>query len=273
LPPPINFRGSGGPISAGYQIQHLEYTYTFSCTLGWNVNVSGAGAPGKGFLTAGHCNTSTPGDGVTGGLQYQATLFVQNQVGYVHTNPPWNRTDPECAQVALCTIADAIYVKYDVPSNAMPRSVKTDYVGVNNAVGSLEANFYLEPLYAVMEPYVGLTLDKIGRTSGWTRGTVTATCSNTVSGGKFANSIPYTSVVLCHDEFSNAAGGPGDSGGPVFYKTTGNGIFYVGVLYARGGFVPPGSETGICTASCVIAFTRWYRIKEHLNMWSMSPVF
>jgi hypothetical protein len=210
-----------------------------------------------------------PGDGVTGGRQYQSTISVQNDVGGVHTNPPWNRTDPECAGVARCTIGDVMYVKYDNPSNAMPRIAKTDFVGTNNQPGSLEANWYIEPLYAVMVPYHGLSIDKVGRTTGWTRGNVSATCAYTQSGGIFANSIPFTSLVLCHDEFSGAAVGGGDSGGPVFRMASPGG-FVVGVAYAGG---PINPQTGICTSSCVIAFTRWDRVKEHLNMPTMSVGF
>jgi hypothetical protein len=255
-----NLRTTVRPLSGSYQIANA-YGY---CTLGWNVYLTGG--IGKGFITAGHCSGNMPGSGSTGSAYYQATYAWQNKVGVESVNPPWNLADPDCAGITLCTIADVMFVKYDNDTWWQSRLAKTELpVGINNAMGSIEADWYLTPIYAVMDPYVGLVVDKVGRTTGWTRGSVNATCVTGTENGLFAGSIPFQERVLCADQFSNASAGQGDSGSPVFYKTATDGIFFVGVVYARTGTsYGPQSEGYRCTAGCIVKFTRYTRIKDHL---------
>jgi hypothetical protein len=73
---------------------------------------------------------------------------------------------------------------------------------------------------------VGETANKVGRTTGWTQGTVTRTCVNTgVSGSNI--------VLLCQDFVENTvqivAGG--DSGSPVFRINPGGGVTLLGNLW------------------------------------------
>jgi hypothetical protein len=70
---------------------------------------------------------------------------------------------------------------------------------------------------------VGQTANKVGRTTGWTQGQVTATCVNTgVSGSNI--------VQLCQTFVSAGVGG-GDSGSDVFRITSGSSVVLLGVLW------------------------------------------
>jgi hypothetical protein len=73
---------------------------------------------------------------------------------------------------------------------------------------------------------VGQTANKVGRTTGWTHGTVTRTCVNT--------SVAASNIVLlCQDFVENqvqiVAGG--DSGSPVFRINTNGGVTLLGNLW------------------------------------------
>ena len=70
---------------------------------------------------------------------------------------------------------------------------------------------------------VGTTVNKVGRTTGWTAGAITNTCVNTgVQGTRFAQ--------LCQTFVSAGVGG-GDSGSDVFQIVNGGGIKLAGVLW------------------------------------------
>src|SRR5947199_4171844 len=74
---------------------------------------------------------------------------------------------------------------------------------------------------------VGQTVNKVGRTTGWSQGQVTNTCVNTgVSGSKI--------VQLCQDWVS-ASVGPGDSGSGVFAITSGTDVQLRGTPWGGTG--------------------------------------
>jgi hypothetical protein len=81
-------------------------------------------------------------------------------------------------------------------------------------------------------PLAGEVLDKVGRTTGWTRGPVVATCVDT----GVSDERPRV-VMLCQDFVASAVGG-GDSGSPVFAQ---NGVdrpvTLYGILWGGGGSV------------------------------------
>jgi hypothetical protein len=77
-------------------------------------------------------------------------------------------------------------------------------------------------------PVVGEIVNKVGRTTGWTSGRVTATCVDT---GVFASSF----ALLCQSFVQNDAGsavvGGGDSGSAVFAIDAGPNVSLYGVLW------------------------------------------
>jgi hypothetical protein len=81
---------------------------------------------------------------------------------------------------------------------------------------------------------VGATVNKVGRTTGWTQGNITNTCVNTgVQGTKL--------VQLCQT-FVSAGVGAGDSGSDVFEITSSTDVKLAGILWG-------GSAAGICSCS------------------------
>jgi hypothetical protein len=75
---------------------------------------------------------------------------------------------------------------------------------------------------------VGQTVHKIGRTTGWTRGSVTGTCVTVNLSGTNITQICQTLV--------SAGVGAGDSGSPVFRRqgSTSN-VTLVGILWGGSG--------------------------------------
>ena len=77
-------------------------------------------------------------------------------------------------------------------------------------------------------------MHKIGRTTGWTRGSVRGTCVNT--------NVAGTNITqLCQGWVSAGAGG-GDSGSPVFRRQgTGSNVTLLGILWG-GSTLSDGSS-------------------------------
>jgi hypothetical protein len=244
------------PISAGYQIQSDAIE---NCTLGWNVYATGVG---EGFLTASHCGAGPVGTGAVNDYIHQPTRgaypYTQNRLGFVHTNPAWTRTDSECGGVSLCALADVMFVKFqNTPADTgVKRLVKTDWVATNYGVPTIEANRWFINLIGVADAASGSSVDKVGMTTGWTRGTVFGTCVNEVVDG---------SVILCSDKVTGSRTGPGDSGAPVFFSPSSSAenapILLAGIYYA--GTVVNGQT---CTTGCTYWFSRWTKFATHLGL-------
>jgi hypothetical protein len=75
---------------------------------------------------------------------------------------------------------------------------------------------------------LGTTVNKVGRTTGWTRGNVTATCVNTNVSGTNITQLCQTFV---EDPGDAVVVGGGDSGSNVFRVTSGNNVQLVGILW------------------------------------------
>ena len=73
---------------------------------------------------------------------------------------------------------------------------------------------------------IGLVLNKVGRTTGWSQGPVSRTCVNTNVQGSQVHQLCQTFVD------ANVAGG--DSGSPVFRITSGDNVQLVGILWGGG---------------------------------------
>jgi len=78
---------------------------------------------------------------------------------------------------------------------------------------------------------VGEVVNKVGRTTGWTQGPVTATCVNTAVSG--------TNIVQICQNFVTAGVGSGDSSSPVFSitptSTDPNAVVLRGILWGSSG--------------------------------------
>jgi hypothetical protein len=74
---------------------------------------------------------------------------------------------------------------------------------------------------------IGLIVNKVGRTTGWSAGRVTQTCVNTGVSG--------TNIVQFCQTFVKAKVNSGDSGSPTFVITGGTNVRLVGILWGGGG--------------------------------------
>jgi hypothetical protein len=73
----------------------------------------------------------------------------------------------------------------------------------------------------------GQTVNKVGRTTGWSQGRVTNTCVDTNLSG--------TSITELCQNFVTATVGSGDSGSPVFVIGGGTNVTLVGILWGGSG--------------------------------------
>jgi len=195
------------PVVGGLQIRFSQYL----CSMSFNArNSNGV----LGYVTASHCsNTQGAADGT---LYYQPLNQVSAEyIGQEIADPAFFR----CARGKKCRYSDANFSAGDsavtftlgaIAETSAPNNGSLDIVGHFNITGE-------EPAA------LGQTVNKVGRTTGWTQGKVTNTCVNTgVSGSNI--------VLLCQN-FVDAGVGAGDSGSPVFRIVSGDSIMLQGTLW------------------------------------------
>jgi hypothetical protein len=204
------------PTQAGIQIHWSNYV----CTMGFNVDHSGE----RSFITNSHC-TVTQG-GVEGTEYAQPTRTVDPTVIAVEVEDPLYWKGGICPRGKKCRYSDASRALYNstVASN-QGDILKT--TGANN--GSLE----VAGVFTVTSQdntttnfATGTTLNKVGRTTGWTQGPVSRTCVNTNVLGSQVHQLCQT--------FVDADVDGGDSGSPVFAITSGDNVQLVGILWGGG---------------------------------------
>lgn len=198
------------PIEGGIQIGFS----LFLCTLGFNGVRSGV----NGFVVNSHC-TDVQG-GVEGTQHYQPRVAAGNFIGTEIADPLY---DPLKCPIELsghlCRYSDSAYSRRDAPVTADQGFIaRTD--GVNSGSLTIAGQFRI---VSEGPSFVGATVNKVGRTTGWTQGQVTDTCVNVlVLGSAIAQ--------LCQD-IVTAGVGSGDSGSPVFAITSGNDVQLRGILW------------------------------------------
>jgi hypothetical protein len=206
-------RDSSRPVIAGVQIRFSR----FVCSLGFSAVRDGV----LGFVTASHCSDR---QGTVDSTQYYQPLnrVPAELIGTETVDPPYVRGIPGCPRGRVCRSSDSNFsegadgVGFDVGTIA-----KT--TGPNN--GSLE----IDGTFTIADSgpaAVGQVANKVGRTTGWSQGRVTRTCTHT---GVSASNI----VLLCQDFVENnvqiVAGG--DSGSPVFRIAGGSRVTLLGNLW------------------------------------------
>jgi hypothetical protein len=212
--PPIHnlatLRDRVRPVPGGVQIAFGG----FVCTKGFGANRAGV----AGFVTNSHCS-GTQG-GVQGTVMYQATNSAANRIG-IETADPAYFTGSGCPGGRRCRFSDSSFIRYDSSgAREFGRIART-------SVGSLTVST-TAPRFSITatasSPSTGQTVNKVGRTTGWSRGGVSSTCVNVNVSGS-------TITQLCQS-IVNARVGGGDSGSPVFTATTtGTTATLVGILW------------------------------------------
>lgn len=203
------------PVPGGVQIAFSTPAGLNGCTLGYNA----FGRFGFGFITNSHCSFTQGG--------VQGTIYYQNlpnlRIGVEVDDPAYGPL-PGCPAGRVCRYSDSLFALYDDPAlGDFPHVVNTN-------LGSLDTIAPIRTVRAeVSFPSVGQVVYKVGRTTGSSGGTVTASCVTVNVGG--------TNISLLCQDVVNASAWLGDSGSPVFFivnSATGD-IYSVGLLWGVNG--------------------------------------
>lgn len=204
-------------IVGGIQIHFGQYL----CTLGFNA-LSGSQ---ESFITNSHC-TNTQG-GVDGTVYYQPLSTIDNTVIGTEVADPTYFRGGECPIFYRCRYSDAARVRQE-PGRTFTRGRIAKTTGPNNGSLGISGEFtitgtFSQPGAGVGCAVEGTTVNKVGRTTGWTAGAITASCIHVgVSGSNKAEL--YQNMV--------AAGvGGGDSGSPTFAISGGDNVTLHGILW------------------------------------------
>jgi len=198
------------PVVAGLQIRFSN----FLCTLGFNAVSGGQNS----FVTASHC-TDRQG-GTEGTLYYQPLNQVANEfIGTEVDDPQYFRNRNGCPKGRRCRFSDAARAAYASGVSFTPGGI-AQTSGPNNGSITITGTFTVTGEGAAV---AGNVVNKVGRTTGWTQGTVSNTCVTTGVSG--------TNIVLLCQTFVNAGVGAGDSGSDVFMITSGTSVRLLGILW------------------------------------------
>jgi hypothetical protein len=181
-----------------------------------------------GFVTNSHC-TSPSGvvDGVMGGAVFFEPTFPGARAGVEVTDPPISlRCDGYGGGVltVACRLSDSAFVRYDDGVRALGVGYIARPTSQTIAAPVLTISHTASPFRITAKATAtlsGATLNKVGRTTGWTSGTVGTTCAQIKQLGG-----PW---LRCQYRVRTAAfppltiGAPGDSGSPVFAITSASG--------------------------------------------------
>lgn len=203
------------PVRAGVQINFPG----FLCSVGFNATAGGV----KSFVTASHC-TNTQG-GVESTPYWQPLQSANGtQIATEVADPVYVKNGAGCPKGKQCRYSDAARAAYiNGADQALGLIARTS--AANNGSLDITGSFNITSddcgTTGGCLP-VGATVDKVGRTTGWTSGAITNTCVNTgVQGSRI--------VQLCQTFVSAGVGG-GDSGSDVF-QVTGSSVMLAGILW------------------------------------------
>jgi hypothetical protein len=184
----------------------------FVCTLGFN---DGTGA----FITNSHCTTTRS---VVEGTDYGQPLLSQGIVADEVTDPGFT-TGGACPAGRVCRRSDAARARYRTGFSGQ-RGVISRTAEPNRKRNNLEitGTFTISGELA-SGGVVNATVNKIGRTTGWTQGRITQTNVTT--------SVSGSNITLFGQTFVSAGVGGGDSGSPVFALGQGSNVTLLGILW------------------------------------------
>jgi hypothetical protein len=193
------------PVAGGLQINFPSHL----CTMGFNVR-SVDRPQVQGFVGASHCSAVWGGVAFTPYYQPLGTM-PNSRLGIEVHDPPFFTGAP-CPVGRRCRWSDTNGVRYDQGVNIAFGSI---YRTADLFSVTIDPNNRMFNIVAELQfPFVGDTVHKVGRTSGWTTGVVSGTCVDTNVQG-----VIYDQTFLCQEHVSSNPGHvlPGDSGSPVFH--------------------------------------------------------
>ncbi len=242
----LSLRDRTRPLVAGVEINSTVGT----CTFGYNVAHWFNGEfQEEHFVTNAHCTTSF-GQVFNMSMGQQVSSDI---IGTESVDPPLftNSSDPRCPVGRQCRYSDAALFLYNGTSFnhgivAWPNVGSINYSSTNTITGG-------------GDPIVGLTVHKVGRTTGHTTGVVSETC---VDLAQFSGGFDTGRTMLCQVRGNYNSGG-GDSGSPIVWVFPDGTLVNTGIHWGSGGVFsmanewvremrePFGVGHGVCTSiSC-----------------------
>lgn len=214
--PMVTLSDPFNPVPGGVEINFPG----FLCTLGFNLRFGGADSPCY-FMTNSHCTS------IQGGVE--STPYFQPAGGaHIGTEvyDPTYFTGAPCPVGRQCRYSDSAGALYDSPGLCeFGKIARTTGIGSTTVDPNAPRWMIVSKLGS---PTVGQLMAKVGRTTGWTEGTVVATCVDTGVAG--------TNVTQLCQSFVNAGVGPGDSGSPVFRRRLDSSLAQLaGILWGGNG--------------------------------------
>jgi hypothetical protein len=183
------------PLRGGIQIQYESA----QCTLGLPAIRDGV----FGFIGNSHC--SDVRSQVDNGLYWQSSRDAGNTdlVGSEMVDPPF-KTGGTCPAGQRCRLSDTNFVRSDAEI-ALGRIARPPLNSTNwNGTDTFRVT-------DAWQTAVGNTVQKVGRSTGRTQGTVVRTCAN--------RTIVRTNITLICQDLADYTSTDGDSGSPVFEVT------------------------------------------------------
>jgi hypothetical protein len=210
------------PTSAGIQIHFGQYL----CTMGFNVDH--VISSDRSFITNSHC-TNTQG-GVEGTQYYQPTSTIDPTVIATEVADPTYFRRGACPPGKRCRYSDASRARYSSGVASNRGAIHKTTTGPNTGDLNVATTGFTITSQddANQNATVGTTVNKVGRTTGWTQGNVTRTCVNTSVSG--SNIMQLCQTFVANPDGATVVGG-GDSGSGVFRITTGDNVELVGILW------------------------------------------
>jgi hypothetical protein len=199
------------PTVAGIQIHFGQYV----CSIGFNATIGTT----RYMVTASHC-TNRQG-GVEGTQYYQPLSSTNSTVIATEDADPAYFKGNGCPPGRKCRYSDASRALYSA-SVASNRGEIAKTTGVNNGSLTTSGVFTVTSQADVTSG----TVNKVGRTTGWTQGTITRTCVDTGVQGSNIVQLCQTFV-----ESGSVIVGGGDSGSSMFQLSSGDNVKLVGQLW------------------------------------------
>lgn len=218
------------PLVGGLQINFFPSPVspvTLICTLGFNALRAGEAS----FITNSHCSnveggTETPTDY----YQNLRSGGAANFIGVEADDPQWtSQANLDCPPPLACRYSDASRARYAPGMDfVLGRIARIDEVttSLEDQVHTIAGFFTIRAERA--DPVQGEIANKVGRTTGWTRGPTTETCVDVLALGTNHIRLCQAIVVALVDG--------GDSGSNVFWRRgNSSNVTLLGILW--GGSV------------------------------------
>jgi hypothetical protein len=215
-------RGKFRPLMGGIQLTFSDYV----CTIGFLAVRVGV----RGMVTNSHC-TNVQGGGSNTSFHQPIVWGSKNRIGLETVDPKYFRGGV-CPAGKRCRYSDSAFARIAHPRGPEVTTAR-GYIARTTALrSSTVASTAFRVTSETSFPVLNETLNKVGRTTGWSQGKVIGTCIDTgVSGTDI--------VQLCQD-WVDANVNSGDSGSPVFRITNSpkrHDVSLYGILWG-GGTIP-----------------------------------